>query len=357
MFKYLGVLVVAGCRIGTPDPPHKVATAIRSMSLADRHEMFVSAGELTTPPGIVLGASEVPGPTDNDGVAIELDIPLASKVATGRAPAGVISVTGSGACWGDPSRGARGSARTCTAPTRSEGHTDCRLPAMVLPNLPPMRDIAAGDDVTCAISLDDHVVCWGEAGAKLGGSAVPPFGAPRAVAVPGGDLLAARLVIQHGVVCAIDHDAIAWCWGDGLGAEPVRQPYDGVVDLAIGANHTCLISRAGLACWGENLNAQCGDVGAARACQSEGCFVGRTAIPLDAVRVVVGERHSCALVQGGAVACWGSNELGQVGHDDAFLTGDVGVVLDGATDLAAGFSRSCALRTDHSVWCWGDNPE
>jgi len=354
--KYLGLLCGAACGFGSPAPPSESRAAIRSMSMADRHTIYVSAGEPMTPAGTVLGATGVPVPTDRAGEPRELDIPLAVKVAIGRAHACVITVTGSVACWGDQSRNALGSARTCVAPTMAGQKPDCRSPAKELTTLPPMRDIAAGDDVTCAITLDDHVVCWGEPGAKLGGSSVPVFDPPTPVRLPdGSDLRARRVVIQHGVACAIDHDASAWCWGDRHGASPVRQPYDGVVDLAIGASHSCMITNAGLECWGENLNGQCGDVRAARACQSASCTVERTSIALPAVRVVVGKRHSCALTSAGDVACWGSNELGQVGHDDAFLVGDVAVVLDAATELAAGLSRTCALRRDGSAWCWGEN--
>ena len=135
----------------------------------------------------------------------------------------------------------------------------------------------------------------------------------------------------------------------------MRQNLTGVVDIAVGDTHGCAISAAGLQCWGSDRNGESGDLAFARACpESSDCKVGPTAIALDATEVTVGERHSCALVRGGDVACWGSNEVGQLGRKDAFLVGDVGVALDGAVDLASGLAEVCALRSDKTVWCWGE---
>lgn len=65
----------------------------------------------------------------------------------------------------------------------------------------------------------------------------------------------------------------------------------------------------------------------------------------DAVAVVSGQRHSCALRRGGAVTCWGANELGQLGKD---LPADV-------AQLAATGDTTCARRTSGAVSCWGSN--
>ncbi len=34
---------------------------------------------------------------------------------------------------------------------------------------------------------------------------------------------------------------------------------------------------------------------------------------MNASRIAVGERHSCALQKGGLVFCWGNNDFGQLG--------------------------------------------
>lgn len=74
--------------------------------------------------------------------------------------------------------------------------------------------------------------------------------------------------------------------------------------------------------------------------------------------VAAGFAHSCALLDDGAVRCWGANEHGQLGdgstQDSAV---PVPVALPGpAASLAAGFVHSCAVAAqDGALYCWGDN--
>jgi alpha-tubulin suppressor-like RCC1 family protein len=78
--------------------------------------------------------------------------------------------------------------------------------------------------------------------------------------------------------------------------------------------------------------------------------------------VVAGYEHSCALLSGGTVQCWGNNASGQLGNGTA-SNPDAGTLitvsgLSGATALIAGGSfggsYSCALLSDGSVKCWGE---
>ncbi len=77
----------------------------------------------------------------------------------------------------------------------------------------------------------------------------------------------------------------------------------------------------------------------------------------DAIDVEVGGDHSCALREGGTVACWGVNDHGQVGGPS--ITSDPieePITIEGIDDavaLGVGFEQSCALRSDGSVYCWG----
>lgn len=68
--------------------------------------------------------------------------------------------------------------------------------------------------------------------------------------------------------------------------------------------------------------------------------------------------HTCALLSGGAVVCWGFNHHGQVGDGSAYdrLTPVPAVGLEsGVRGLAAGDRFTCAIRGDGSVACWGRN--
>ncbi|MGN6106112.1 MAG: RCC1 domain-containing protein [Kofleriaceae bacterium] len=335
----------------TIEPPAQVAGNVEALSIAYTHTLVVGRGPGGAVRDVVSLGSDLPAPKVPVGPR-----PEAIGVAVGRTHACLLTPAGSVHCWGDHARGALGAHRACIPSTVEGGLPDCVLDHDVMPSLPPARALAAGDDVTCAILRDDRVVCWGEPGAKLGGSRLPASGAPTPVVLPGGaPLEATRLVISRETVCAIDHDARLWCWGDRHGATPTLLPELGVVDVAFGRLHSCMITTGeGLTCSGENANGQAGDVAAARACTNSRCPIGTTRIDLDAKRVVVGERHSCALTTGGQVVCWGSNELGQLGRDDAFLTGAPGVALDDAIDLAAGYAHTCAVRRDGGAWCWGE---
>ena len=73
--------------------------------------------------------------------------------------------------------------------------------------------------------------------------------------------------------------------------------------------------------------------------------------------VAAGANHSCALLQTGAVECWGFNVLGELGNGTT-ATSLVPVPVKGvtnATAIRAGGENTCALLADSTVVCWGYN--
>jgi alpha-tubulin suppressor-like RCC1 family protein len=84
-----------------------------------------------------------------------------------------------------------------------------------------------------------------------------------------------------------------------------------------------------------------------------------------ATQVTAGGAHTCALLTGGGIDCWGANALGTLGNGtnwgpetcrDPCSTTPVAVSgISTATQVAAGGNNTCALLTGGSVDCWGEN--
>jgi alpha-tubulin suppressor-like RCC1 family protein/serine/threonine protein kinase len=84
---------------------------------------------------------------------------------------------------------------------------------------------------------------------------------------------------------------------------------------------------------------------------------GSVSFPADRAIVAAGGRHSCALDDSGRAACWGANDLGQLGdgsHEDH--TGAVVVAGDLTfAQISAGSSHTCGITKDGDAYCWGNN--
>ncbi len=136
-----------------------------------------------------------------------------------------------------------------------------------------------------------------------------------------------------------------------------------VVQIAGGRYHTCVLIRGGaIYCYGQGAYRQLGgDYGA----QSTARVVATVG---DATSIACGDRFTCAVRPGGAVWCWGDDDHGQSGTSPTTPCGDA--VIDsvcivtpkpvvglesGVVELALGADHACARMTDGSVSCWGDD--
>ena len=67
----------------------------------------------------------------------------------------------------------------------------------------------------------------------------------------------------------------------------------------------------------------------------------------------------CALLVDGTVACWGSNDQGQLGYDSgagfplASAAPHRVTSLGGVTEVSGGDGNVCARDADGGIWCWG----
>ena len=145
------------------------------------------------------------------------------------------------------------------------------------------------------------------------------------------------------------------------------------VELVSGHDHNCaLLDNGAVKCWGYNDFGQLGQGDLFRRGDQRGEMhddllaidlgTGRTAVSLAA-----GENHTCALLDNGAIKCWGENSSGQLGQEDRTQRGDdFGEMGDNlpvvdlgtgrtALSLVTGRDHTCARLDNDTVKCWGEN--
>jgi len=267
-----------------------------------------------------------------------------------------VAADGSLWCWGRNAFGQVG-----------DGSTQDRLsPAMVAGLSRDVAAVSAGEGHTCARTGWQALLLGGQGSGQLG-SARNGRGECSAAPVAVQELsnvLSVATGSDH--TCAALADETAWCWGtndkgqlrDGsTNPSAVPMPVrglSGVVAVAAGGKHSCALTGDGAVwCWGWNLRGALGDgsnVDSPVPVRVAG-LGGR------AEALAAGWEHTCALLAGGAVRCWGWNESGQLGNASTSASNRP-VPLQGLSDavaLSAGYMYTCALQADGSIWCWGDN--
>jgi alpha-tubulin suppressor-like RCC1 family protein len=236
--------------------------------------------------------------------------------------------------------------------TTNDRHT----PTMTTLTTAQLAHVSSENDSTCVISVN-AAICWGENYFGQCGSTVNPQ-SPGAVSgtvlqVAAGDDVTCALPTGGGVSC--------WGYGDALadGMLITRSTPGAVPDLngitfdqlVVGNTHVCARSGTRLWCWGVDYSGQVGD-------QSNGIarvpfeHTGRAWIAVGA-----GGDHTCAIESPGRLYCWGGNAFGQVG-DGTMVDRSQPTVVGSDTDWASvilGHDHSCAFKTDGSLWCWGGN--
>jgi len=242
------------------------------------------------------------------------------------------------------------------------------------------RAVAVNYSHSCAILDDNSVKCWGQnASGQLGYGDSIRRGTPGATAIDLGiNRTAVSLAAGFSHTCAILDNGSVKCWGANSGGQlgygdfqnRLAPPATAInlgsgrtaLSMSLGAYHTCaLLDDSTVKCWGNNANGQLG----------LGDKIGRSlpdAKPVDIgnvakiVQIAAGAYHTCALLESGALTCWGRNRQGQLGYGDLverLAPGD-GFVNVGPRDVASvtgGLAHTCVLMEDSTVQCWGANEE
>ena len=202
----------------------------------------------------------------------------------------------------------------------------------MLPDTPlggPAEQIAVGTDHACALLEGGSVRCWG---ANLSGE------------------------LGYGHDSTIGDDETPEM------SDPVNVG-SVVTQISVGSTHTCaLLDSKEVRCWG---SAAAGVLG-----QGDSGDIGDNESPADFApidvggdvqEIAAGGSHTCALLVGGAVRCWGNHfalgnpDIGEnIGDDEAPSSVEPVPIGVAATQIVAGSQMTCVLLESGSVRCWGD---
>ena len=302
-----------------------------------------------------------------------------TQISAGNDHTCVLLDTGVVRCWGWGGLGQLGYRNI-----RSIGDDETPATAGDVPVGGTVAQIDAGKAHTCAVLDTGAVRCWGSGGfSNLGYGNTGNIGDDETPASVG-DVDVGGTVTQIAAgtfhTCALLDTGAVRCWGFGtkgrLGYatttpigddEPPATAGDvdvggTVVQIVAGEEHTCaLLDTGAVRCWGVGANGRLGygntnDIGDDETPAAAGDVdVGGAVVQIDA-----GVFHTCALLDTGAVRCWGAGGSGRLGYGNSITIGDdetpatAGDVDVGGTvvQIDAG-SHTCALLDTRAVRCWG----
>lgn len=279
---------------------------INGGSLAGKSVTQVSAGlrhtcALTSDGAVSCWGRDAEGQLGN-GAAVATTVPgavfaggvLAGKTVTQVSAGGrhTCAVAAGGAyCWGENARGQVGDTTTLNRD----------VPVGVYTGAPPfvgflsgktVTQISAGGYATCARTSDGGLGCWGmNQNGQLGVASVGTCGGDACSLVP--------LAVVGGPLP-----------GSGVLAGQT------IAQVSLGYWWTCAITSAGAGtCWGDNTAGGIGDgtminrpLPVFVATPPGGALAGKTL-----TQISTGVRSVCARASDGTLACWGHNNLGQLG--------------------------------------------
>jgi alpha-tubulin suppressor-like RCC1 family protein len=124
--------------------------------------------------------------------------------------------------------------------------------------------------------------------------------------------------------------------------------------IGAGFEHTCAVLTGGsMKCWGAN---GAGELGNGTTSDHESTPVPVTGLT-GASTMSGGMDHSCALMTNGTVQCWGHNNVGQLGNgtaaDSSTPVSVTGITT--ATAISVGHDHTCVVLTGATIKCWGKN--
>ncbi len=274
--------------------------------------------------------------TDTSTPTAVQGINTATSIAAGFGHTCALVTGGHVECWGDNGLGQLGNGST----TGPDCGGSCSETPVTVTGITNATAIAAGSDQTCALLAGGGVDCWGyNASGELGnGSTTGPDCGGLCSSTPvavNSITNATAIAASNAYACALLTDGTVDCWGRGrtgeLGngstndsATPVAvKGITRAAAISAGFYHACaLLTGGGVDCWGYN---RLGALGNGRA-SAPNCAGNYCAAPVpasgiaNATAIAAGGYHTCALLAGNSVACWGWNGFAQFGNGTTTTT-------------------------------------
>lgn len=240
----------------------------------------------------------------------------------------------------------------CGAQVREDSNTS--LDGVETPDPPPrVLSVTPPSGQACSVDAAGDVLCF-----SPGATTTPVLRDGTKAFTSSSTVLSVSGRNRHS--CAVLSDGTAHCWGGGVAvmeavlADPLEPPrvanLEAVAAISAGRSHSCALSTEGdVYCWGSNAGAQLGAPTASL----------ESNVPLQvsgldrAVLIAAGGDHSCAIVAGGYVACWGDNPWLQLGVADIEQSLSPIVLDRQALALDTGLDTTCVVQLDRRVACWG----
>ena len=364
-----GVLIRdrASAEMGEANPSYALASAFGAIGADDKHTCVVR------PNGTVrCWGRDQELQLGNDAATSNSNIPVTvaglsdvAAIGSGMQHNCVLSTSGGVQCWGDGAGGVLGRG----------SNTDSWSPVAVTGLSSGVIQLSVGSVHSCAVTSTNGLKCWGNGSyGKLGDGTTDPRSTPVEIFPSASGVIAVSLGDVSS--CALFTGGSVRCWGDNgsgqlgtgdttdsLSPTPVPTLTSGVVAISVGENltlsgqasHACaLMTDGSVKCWGDNSAGQIGD-GTTTQRLVPTAVVG---LPAPAVGISAGAKHTCAVLDTGALYCWGLNASQQLG--DGTTTPrpqptQVYGLSSGIAAVAAGSFHTCAMTTTSDVKCWGDN--
>lgn len=284
----------------------------------------------------------------------------ATAIATGGYHSCAV-ISGKVYCWGYGGEGQLGNGKS--------GYGYVSGTPVNVSGITSASSLVAGEKFTCALLTEGTVSCWGYNGqGQLGNGKTDNSAIPVSVISASGSSLPLRQVATIAAgryhTCAVLDNGMGLCWGYNysgqLGNEktddsssPVKTTFSPASEMGTGQDHSCGRDTDGtVACWGYGYYGQLGNGATDNSLQPV-----KPQISAAARTIGLGYSHSCAVLNtsNSIVECWGYNGFGQIG-DGTYEQQNLPIEAKGLTDalsVVAGEAHTCALAGKGAVYCWG----